>query len=284
MTPLREKMISEMQLHRLASTTQDSYLRSVEGLAKYFNLSPDKIDEDKLKEYILHLINKRCLKWSTINTITAGLRFLYARTLDRKDIALSIPIKKTPSRLPEIFSPDELLKFFSSIRNLKHRVMIMTAYAGGLRIGEIIKLKVSDIDSKRMLIRVQMGKGGRDRYTILSARLLEELRVYWKRYRPKYWLFTNERTKNHITKSCPHLAFERARKKLGIKKQVTFHSLRHGFATHMLEAGVDIRTIQVLMGHATINSTAAYLHIARKRLSLSKSPLDLLYVPDPDSQ
>jgi len=284
MTPLREKMISEMQLHRLASTTQDSYLRSVEGLAKYFNLSPDKIDEDKLKEYILHLVNKRCLKWSTINTITAGLRFLYARTLDRKDIALSIPIKKTPSRLPEIFSPDELLKFFSSIRNLKHRVMIMTAYAGGLRIGEIIKLKVSDIDSKRMLIRVQMGKGGRDRYTILSARLLEELRVYWKRYRPKYWLFTNERTKNHITKSCPHLAFERARKKLGIKKQVTFHSLRHGFATHMLEAGVDIRTIQVLMGHATINSTAAYLHIARKRLSLSKSPLDLLYVPDPDSQ
>ncbi len=284
MTPLREKMISEMQLHRLASATQDSYLRSVEGLAKYFNLSPDKIDEDKLKEYILHLINKRYLKWSTINTITAGLRFLYARTLDRKDIALSIPIKKTPSRLPEIFSPDELLKFFSSIKNLKHRVMIMTAYAGGLRIGEIIKLKVSDIDSSRMLIRVQMGKGSRDRYTILSARLLEELRVYWKRYRPKYWLFTNERTKNHITKSCPHLAFERARKKLGIKKQVTFHSLRHGFATHMLEAGVDIRTIQVLMGHATINSTAAYLHIAQKRLSLSKSPLDLLYVPDPDSQ
>ncbi len=226
MTPLREKMISEMQLHRLASATQDSYLRSVEGLAKYFNLSPDKIDEDKLKKYILHLINKRCLKWSTINTITAGLRFLYARTLDRKDIALSIPIKKTPSRLPEIFSPDELLKFFSSIRNLKHRVMIMTAYAGGLRIGEIIKLKVSDIDSSRMLIRVQMGKGSRDRYTILSARLLEELRVYWKRYRPKYWLFTNERTKNHITKSCPHLAFERARKKLGIKKQVTFHSLK----------------------------------------------------------
>ena len=163
-------------------------------------------------------------------------------------------------------------------------MMVMTAYAGGLRIGEIIKLKVSDIDSSRMMIRVQMGKGSRDRYTILSPRLLCELRTYWKRYRPKYWLFTNEKTKNHITKSCPHLAFERTRKKLGIKKRLTFHSLRHSFATHMLEAGVDIRTIQILMGHATINSTAAYLHIAQKRLSSSKSPLDLLYVPDPDNQ
>ncbi len=122
MTPLREKMISEMQLYRLASATQDSYLRSVEGLAKYFNLSPDKIDEDKLKEYILHLVNKRYLKWSTINTITAGLRFLYARTLDRKDIALSIPIKKSPSSLPEIFSPDELLKFCKTSPALNHYV------------------------------------------------------------------------------------------------------------------------------------------------------------------
>ena len=226
MTPLREKMISDMQLHRLASTTQDCYLRSVGGLAKYFSISPDKISEEELKEYILYLVNERGLKWSSINIITSGLRFFYTKTLKRKDLALSIPIKKSPSRLPEIFSPDELLMFFSNIRNLKHRMMVMIAYAGGLRIGEIIKLKVSDIDSKRMMIRVQMGKGSRDRYTILSPRLLCELRTYWKRYRPKYWLFTNEKTKNHITKSCPHLAFERTRKKLGIKKQVTFHSLK----------------------------------------------------------
>ncbi len=198
MTPLREKMINDMQLYRLASTTQDSYLRSVKGLAKYFSMSPDKIDEDKLKEYILYLINERSLKWSSINIITAGLRFFYIKTLNRKDLALSIPIKKTPSRLPEIFSPDELIMFFSNIRNLKHR----------------------------MMIRIEKGKGSRDRYTILSPKLLEELRSYWKRYRPKYWLFTNEKTKRHITKSCPHLAFERARKKLGIKKQVTFHSLK----------------------------------------------------------
>ena len=284
MTPLREKMISDMQLYRLASTTQDSYLRSVKGLAKYFNLSPDKIDEDKLKEYILYLVNERSLRWSSINIITSGLRFFFVKTIDRKDLALSIPIKKAPYRLAEVFSPDELLKFFSSIRNLKHRAMMMTAYAGGLRISELIKLKVSDIDSGRMMIRVQEGKGSKDRYTILSPRLLEELRTYWKKYRPSYWLFTNFRTKKHITKSCAHLSFERARKKLKIKKRVTFHSLRHSFATHMLEAGVDIRTIQVLMGHSSLNSTARYLHIARKRLSSSKSPLDLLYCTDPDSQ
>ena len=284
MTPLRQKMISDMQLHRLASTTQDSYLRSVTGLAKYFNISPDKIDEDKLKEYILYLINERGLKWSSINIITSGLRFLYIKTLNREDLALSVPIKKSFSRLPEIFSPDELVKFFSCVRNVKHRVMLMTTYAGGLRISELIKLKVSDIDSSRMMIRVQEGKGSKDRYTILSPRLLEELRAYWKRYRPKYWLFPNGKTKMHLTKTSPRLAFAMGIKKSGIKKKVTFHSLRHAFATHMLEAGVDIRTIQVLMGHATINSTARYLHIARKRLSSSKSPLDLLYCPDPSSQ
>jgi site-specific recombinase XerD len=284
MTPLREKMISDMQLYRLASSTQDSYLRSVAGLAKYHKKSPDKISEDELKRYILYLANERGLRWSSINMITSGLRFFYGKTIDRKDLALSIPIKKAPRRLAEIFSPEELVKFFASFRNLKHRTMMMTAYAGGLRIGEVIRLKVSDIDSKRMMIRVQQGKGSKDRYTILSPRLLSELRTYWKRYRPEYWLFTNFRTKGHVTKSCPHLAFERAVKRLKIKKRVTYHSLRHSFATHMLEAGVDIRTIQVLMGHSSLNSTAKYLHIARKKLSTSKSPLDLLYQPDPDSQ
>ena len=178
MTPLREKMISDMQLYRLAGTTQKCYLRSVKGLAKYFNMSPDKLDEDKLKEYILYFVNESYLKWSTINTITAGLRFFYTKPLKRKDLALSIPIKKTPSRLPEVLSPDELVKFFASFRNVKHRVMLMTTYAGGLRISELIKLKVGDIDSKRMMIRVEKGKCSKDRYTILSPRLLEELRTY----------------------------------------------------------------------------------------------------------
>ena len=227
MTPLRQKMIEDMQLYRLASSTQDSYLRSVTGLAKYYKKSPDKIEEDELKKYILYLVNERGLRWSSINIITSGLRFFFVNTIDRKDLALSIPIKKAPYRLAEVFSPEELLKFFSSVANIKHRVMMMTAYAGGLRISELISLKVSDIDSKRMMIRVQEGKGSKDRYTILSPRLLSELRIYWKRYKPSYWLFTNFRTKKHVTKSCAHLSFERARKKLGIKKRVTFHSLSY---------------------------------------------------------
>jgi len=244
-------------------------------------MSPDKISQNQLKDYILYLINDRHYKWSTINTITAGIRFFYKNTLSRENLALSIPLRKNPRPLPEVFSPDELLMLFSAVRNHKHKVMIMTAYAGGLRISELIKLKVSDIDSKRMMIRIENGKGGKDRYTILSPKLLEELRLYWKKYRPdpRYWLFPNGKTKSHLTKTSPRYAFDLAKKEAGIKKKVTFHGLRHSFATHMLEAGVDIRTIQVLMGHASIGSTAAYLHVARQNLASNKSPLDLLYVP-----
>jgi site-specific recombinase XerD len=282
MTPLREKMISDMKLHHFTQSTRKSYVLSVLGLAKYYNMSPEKISDRQLKDYVLYLINERGLKWSSINTITAGLRFLYRKTLGREDLALSIPLRRNPRPLPEVFSPDELVKFFSCVKNHKHRVMLMTAYGAGLRISELIKLKVSDIDSKRMMIRVEDGKGGRDRYTILSPRLLEQLRTYWKKYRPdpRYWLFPNGKTKTHLTKTSPRLAFDTAKKKSKIKKKVTFHSLRHSFATHMLEAGVDIRTIQVLMGHSSIGSTAKYLHVAKKRLSSAKSPLDLLYVPE----
>jgi integrase/recombinase XerD len=280
MTQLRRKMIGDMQLHHFSRSTQKSYEMSVYKLAKYYRISPDKISEDQLKDYILHLINERSLKWSTINTITAGLRFFYRKTMGQEDLALSIPLRKNPSPLPEIFSPDELVSLFSCVKNVKQRVMLMTAYAGGLRISELIKLKVSDIDGKRMMIRIENGKGAKDRYTILSLRLLKELRSYWKIYRPGHWLFPNKKTKRHITKIVPRRAFDQAKRKAGIKKNVTFHSLRHNFATHMLEAGVDIRTIQVLMGHSSIGSTAVYLHIAQKNLGSTKSPLDLLYVPD----
>ena len=227
MTLLRKKMIGDMQLHHFSRSTQKSYEMSVFKLAKYYCISPDKISEDQLKDYILYLINERSLKWSSINTITAGLRFFYRKTMGREDLALSIPLRKNPSPLPEIFNPDELVKLFSCVRNVKQRVLLMTAYGGGLRISELTKLKVSDIDGKRMLMRIENGKGAKDRYTILSARLLEELRSYWKIYRPVYWLFTNKKTKRHITKTVPRRAFNQAKRKAGIKKKVTFHSLRH---------------------------------------------------------
>ena len=227
MTPLRKKMIAEIQLRRFSANTQESYLRSVSGLAGHYGISPDKITGDQLKSYCLFLANKRKLAWSTINTITAGIRFFYAETLDRKDVALSIPPRKTPRRLPEIFSRDELLALFSSTANLKHRLVLMTAYGCGLRISEVISLKVASIDSSRMMVRIEHGKGDKDRYTILSPRLLAELRSYWLAYRPSHWLFENKITKERLTRSTPHLIFKAAVKKAAITKNVTFHSLSY---------------------------------------------------------
>ena len=283
MTPLRKKMIADMQLRRFSANTQESYLRAVFGLARYYHKSPDKINASQLKNYVLFLTNERNLRWSTINTITAGLRFFYTETLGRKDMALSIPPRKTPRHLPEILSKSELLLLFSSVKNHKHRAILITAYACGLRIGEVTSLKVNNIDSSRMMVRIEHGKGDKDRYSIVSPRLLAELRSYWRVYRPKLWLFPNEKTKEKLTRSTPHLIFKAAKKKAAIKKNVTFHSLRHSFASHLLEAGVDIRTIQILLGHSSITSTARYLHVARKDLGSIQSPLDLLYIPDPKS-
>ena len=246
MTPLRKKMIAEMQLRRFSANTQESYIRSVSGLAGHYGISPDKISGEKLKSYVLFLINERKLKWSTINTITAGIRFFYTEILGRKDMALSIPPRKTPRSLPEIFSRGELLALFSSLKNLKHRTMLMTAYGCGLRISEVISLKVANIDSSRMMVRIEHGKGDKDRYSILSPRLLKELRSYWKVYHPdpKGWLFPNRSTKERLSRAMPQLVFKKAKKKAGIRKNVTFHSLRHSFSTHLLEAGTDIRSIE----------------------------------------
>ena len=282
MTTLREKMAAEMQLRRFSENTQESYLRSVTGLASHYGISPDTITGDQLKSYVLFLINKRKLGWSSINVITTGIRFFYTEVLGRKDMSLAIPPRKTPRSLPEIFSRSELIALFGSIVNIKHRTMLMAAYGCGLRVSEVISLKVANIDSSRMMVRICHGKGDKDRYTILSPRLLDELRSYWKAYRPdpKSWLFPNRSTKERLTRSTPQLVFKEAKKKAGIRKNVTFHSLRHSFSSHLLEAGVDIRTIQILLGHSSITTTARYLHVARKNLGSIKSPLDLLYVPD----
>jgi len=282
MTTLRKKMTAEMQLRRFSENTQESYLRSVTGLAGHYKISPDTITGDHLKSYFLFLANERKLAWSTINTTTAGIRFFYTEVLGRKDMSLAIPPGKTPRSLPEIFSRSELIALFSSLKNIKHRTMLMTAYGCGLRISEVISLKVANIDSSRMMVRIEHGKGDKDRYTILSPRLLAELRSYWKIYHPdpEGWLFPNRSTKERLTRAMPQLIFKEAKKIAGIRKNVTFHSLRHSFSTHLLEAGTDIRTIQILLGHSSITSTSKYLHIAKKDISSAKSPLDLLYVPD----
>ena len=280
MTPLRQRMIRQMQLRRFSPSTQKSYLRAVAGLARHYDQSPDQITGRKVQDYLLFLMTEHKLGWSTVNVIVAGLQFFYTQTLGRTDVALAIPPRKTPRQLPEVLSREELRRLFAEAENPKHRTLLMTTYAAGLRVSEVIRLKAAHIDSQRMMIRVVRGKGNKDRYTILSQRLLAELRSYWKAYRPAVWLFAGRNPNRPIADSTARAVFHKAKDRAGIRKQGGIHILRHSFATHLLEAGVDLRTIQLLMGHASIASTVRYLQLTRKTLDATQSPLDLLEIPD----
>ena len=276
MGALRERMIREMQLRRFAAATQKAYLEAVVGLAKHFRLSPDRIDPQQVQDYVLFLMNERKLCWSTVNVITAGLRFFYTQTLLQVDRVPLLPPRRTPRWLPEILSADELQRLFAGTDNRKHRTLLMTTYAGGLRVSEVVRLKITDLDSQRQMIRIARGKGDKDRYTILTARLLAELRAYWKECRPPTWLFPGRDPQQPLGHSSARAVFMQAKAVAGIRKKGGIHMLRHSFATHLLEAGVDLRTIQLLMGHASIVSTVRYLQLTRKTLGNTPSLLDLL--------
>ena len=259
MGALRERMIKEMQLRRLAPATQAAYLRAVSRLAGYHGRSPERIDDEGVKDYLLHLMTERRLNWATVNVVAAGIRFLYVETLGRLD---------------------EIERLFSATPNLKHRALLVTAYAAGLRVGELVNLKVADIDGSRMMIRVRQGKGAKDRYTILSPRLLRELRAYWREYRPADWLFPGAKPGRPITTRSVRNVYHGAKEKVGITKRGGVHTLRHCFATHMLEAGADIRTIQVLMGHDSIRTTTGYLQLTRKKLDSVPCLLEHMNIPE----
>jgi len=284
MKNLREKFVKEMEVRRFSASTKKSYLLAVRGLAGYYLESPEKISRNKLKDYVHYLLETRKLNWSTVNGVVSGLKFFYAEVLNRQEDVLAIPARKTPRQLPEILSAEEVKRLFDSADNQKHRVFLMTTYAGGFRVSEAVRLKLTDIDSQRMMIRIEKGKREKDRYTILSSRLLGELREYWKKYHPPTWLFPSSTGDSHIANTTARAIFQNAKKRAGITKKGGIHSLRHGFATHMLEAGVDTRTIQILMGHSSIQSTCLYLKVTRKKLGKIKSPLDLLDVPQQSSK
>lgn len=280
MTAMRQKMIKEMTLRRLSANTQRSYLSAVSGLARYYNQSPEKMNKQMIQDYLFHLVRERKLQWSSCNIIINGLRFFYTKTLGIDAASLSIPIQKKEKQLPEVLSTEEVESLLTAASNQKHRTLLMSTYAAGLRVSEVVNLKLVDIDSKRMMMRVRQGKGEKDRYTILSKRLLEELRIYYRRYRPSEWLFRGRKPGQPMPKSTAAAIYYNAKKRAGIKKGKGIHTLRHCFATHMLEAGVDLRTIQVLMGHSSIMTTVVYLKVTRKQLSSTQSPLDLLNIPE----
>lgn len=286
MSPLRKKMIRDMQLRNYAPGTQQSYITAVAGLAKHFHQSPDTISPEQIQDYILHLLRDRELAVGSCHTIITGLRFFYTVTLGLDQTSVPIPPIKSTSCLPDILSHDEIKRLFDTVRNPKHKAILMTAYGGGLRASEVVRLKLTDIHADRMMIRVEQGKGMKDRYTLLSKRLLTELRNYWKIKRPAVWLFPGIRKDQPICVRMVQKVYTRAVNKAEIKRNGGIHTLRHCFATHLLEAGEDIRTIQLLMGHRSILTTARYLQVTSKSLQGTKSPLDLLntqYCRDIDS-
>jgi len=279
MTPLRQRMIEDMQLRNLTPQTQRSYIHYVAEYAGYFQLSPEKLDAEAIHQYLLYLLNDRKMSPESVNTCVSALKFLYLTTLEMPWTDEYFPRAKRPSKLPIVLSYEEVLLFFDHVPGLKNRAALMTCYGAGLRVSEAIALKVSDIDGKRKLIRVEQGKGQKDRYAMLSDRLLMVLRRYWKAFRPEIWLFPSWNRKHHMSASALQLACREAAAHAGLRKKVTVHGLRHAFATHLLEQGTDLRVIQVLLGHSEIDTTARYTRVSPQIVAGTVSPLDRLERP-----
>ena len=277
MTALRNRMIEDMKIRNLALNTQTSYLLQVSQFARYFGKSPESLDREDIRAYQLYLTQDKKLSPKSITIAVSALRFLYKVTLHREwKLEDIIPAPKAPQKLPIILSPEEVLQFLGCVRENNHRTILTCCYAAGLRISEAVALQITHIDSRRMVIRVEQGKGQKDRYVMLSPKLLEILRNWWRQERPQHWLFPGGIPGRHISKDAVERVCQQAQKRCHIAKPITPHSLRHAFAVHLLEQGTDLRTIQLLLGHRSLATTARYLRIATTKVCSTTSPLDLL--------
>lgn len=282
MTSLRQRMIEDMQVRNLAPNTQQGYVRQVSLFARYFHKSPELLEPEQIRAYLVYLANEKKLSRSTIVIATSALRFLYKVTLKRNwSLEEVIPVPKKPQKLPVILSPEEVREFLDCVQGRKHRAILTTCYAAGLRLSEVVALTPSAIDSKRMVIRVEQGKGQKDRYVMLSPKLLEILRDWWRVDRPGHWLFPGNVPGQHINEHTVEQECRKAREISKIPKPITPHLLRHAFAVHLLENGTDVRTIQLLLGHRNLATTARYLRIATSKVCSTASLLDLLPCPVP---
>ena len=284
MTPLRQRMIDDMQLRNLAASTQRQYIAYVAGFAKYFGKSPEYLDLEAVRQYQLYLLNERKLSPESVNQYVNSIQFLYLITLEMPWTNEYFPRVRRAHKLPVVLSQEEVLAYFDNIPSLKYRAALMVCYGAGLRVSEAVALKLSDIDSKRGLIRVEQGKGHKDRYAMLSPRLLDVLRRYCRAtLRPPYnlddYLFPSWRRDRHLSTSSLQVACREAAVRAHIAKRVTVHTLRHSFATHLLENGTDIRIIQVLLGHSRIDTTARYTAVSPQVVAATLSPLDKLGHP-----
>lgn len=274
MSKLREEMKKDMDLKAFSEKTKSSYLRHVEMFAKYFGKSPELLGDKEIKDYLHYLMVGKKISRSYCSQAYSGLKFFYETTLKRDWKSYRIPRSKSEKKLPSVLSREEVKRIINVTKNPKHRTILMTIYSSGLRVSEAACLKTKDIDSGRLQIFVRGGKGQKDRYTILSSKNLEQLRDYWKLYHPKTWLFPGSTCDKPITTRSIQSFFDKAVIKAGITKDVSVHTLRHSFATHLLESGVDIYHIQKLLGHASISTTSVYIHVCSEDTLNIKSPLD----------
>jgi integrase/recombinase XerD len=281
MTRLRKMMLEELERRNYSQHTTRYYIRTVEDFARHFNRPPDRLGPRHIREYQAELFQKRKLSPGTVTNRLSALRFFYIKTLKKAWSVADTPYPKKQRRLPTILSQEEVARLIDAASTAFHRTLLMTLYATGLRCAELTRLKVSDVDSQRMVIRVRGGKWGKDRDVMLSPTLLEELRKHWHRLRrkPSAWLFPGNRwhTADHpVDTKTPRHACQQAAKRAGLKKAVHPHTLRHCFATHLLEAGADLHTIQILLGHHDLKETTVYLHLSERHLKATASPLDSL--------
>jgi len=284
MTRLRKAMLEELQRRNYAQSTAEAYIRALKEFAAYYHRPPDQLGPKEISQFQLHLLRDRKLSIPSVKQRVAALRFFFNRTLKRRYPPTEFSYPKAPQRLPVILSQDEVKAMIDAATSLLHRTLLMTLYSTGMRRAEVTRLKVHDIDSKRMVIHIKQGKGGKDRVVPLSPKLLETLREYWHWKKPRVYLFPGEPKRDskgeHLTPKAVYHACKGAARRAGIQKNVGPHTLRHSFATHMLESGADLRTIQVLLGHTHIRDTTIYLHLSRRHLRACPNPLDELPVSD----
>jgi site-specific recombinase XerD len=275
MSELRQRMIEDLRIRNYSPRTIECYTRCVAAFARHFGTSPAELGPEHIRGFQTFLVETRHTSWTLFNQTVCALRFLYGTTLGRPGIIEQIPFPRQPKRLPVVLSRAELGRFFAAVPNLKHRTVLMTMYAAGLRLSEALGLRLSDVDGERQCLRVAQGKGQKDRYTILAPGLLEQLRTYWRLTRPRTWLFPGRPPEQPLTASAIQRRCAPAARQAGLAKRVSTHTMRHCFATHLLEAGTDLRTIQQLLGHRSLETTAVYLHVATARDGLPRTT-DLL--------
>jgi len=279
-TLLRKQLNDHMTLRGLSPNTQEAYTNAVAGLAGYYHLSPDKLTNEQIQAYLIHLIKERELAWSSCNVVFSGLRCFYSQVLRWDETRFHIPPRPREKKLPRILSLEQVLRLFQVTTNIKHRALLMTVYGGGLRVSEVVQLEPEHIESQRMMIRVDQGKGRKDRFTLLPQNLLDELKAYWKACRPQSWLFFGRSKDKPMAIGTAQRIYYNAKSKAGINKGNGIHTLRHCFATHLLDQGVDITTIQQMMGHRALVTTSKYLHTTKEKIASIKSPLDTLDIHD----